>query len=188
VSRFQLRIGNRAEPAAEESRLQDRGPKTVILALHDRIVGGSLPGSGTNYDGLWSAEGLIWRVLLLNDDHTPIDFVVDVIEEVFDMDRESAMHLMLRVHNEGVAECGIYPYEIAKVKAAQVMDFAREHTRHSHGVLVLASHYTAKRSSSIHLTHSQKLLTASGPLVKDSRLLSASASSRHGASLAIGQG
>jgi ATP-dependent Clp protease adaptor protein ClpS len=68
-----------------------------------------------------------WSVLLLNDDHTPMDFVVDVIEEVFDIDFESAKHLMLRVHNEGAAECGIYPYEVAKAKATQVADFAREH-------------------------------------------------------------
>jgi ATP-dependent Clp protease adaptor protein ClpS len=78
----------------------------------------------TDYD---SAEGSTWSVLLLNDDHTPMDFVVDVIERVFDIDLESARQLMLRVHNEGTAECGIYPYEIAKAKAAQVADFAREH-------------------------------------------------------------
>ena len=66
-------------------------------------------------------------VLLLNDDQTPMDFVVDVIETVFDIDFESAEHLMLRVHNEGAAECGIYPYEQAKAKATQVADLAREH-------------------------------------------------------------
>jgi hypothetical protein len=63
---------------------------------------------------LGSSEGSTWSVLLLNDDYTPMDFVVDVIERFFDMDRESARHLMLRVHNEGTAECGIYPYEMAK--------------------------------------------------------------------------
>jgi ATP-dependent Clp protease adaptor protein ClpS len=74
-----------------------------------------------------STEGSTWSVSLLNDDHTPMDFVVDVIEKVFDIDLESARHLMLRVHNEGAAECGIYPYEVAKAKATQVADFAREH-------------------------------------------------------------
>jgi ATP-dependent Clp protease adaptor protein ClpS len=78
----------------------------------------------TDYD---STEGSRWSVSLLNDDHTPMDFVVDVIEKVFDIDLESARHLMLRVHNEGSAECGIYPYEVAKAKATQVGDFAREH-------------------------------------------------------------
>jgi ATP-dependent Clp protease adaptor protein ClpS len=74
-----------------------------------------------------SAEGSTWSVSLLNDDHTPMDFVVEVIEKVFDIELESARHLMLRVHNEGAAECGIYPYEVAKAKAMQVADFAREH-------------------------------------------------------------
>ena len=68
-----------------------------------------------------------WSVFLLKDDITPMDFVVDVIEQVFDMDPESARHLMLRVHNEGTAECGAFSQEIAKAKAAQVMDLAREH-------------------------------------------------------------
>jgi ATP-dependent Clp protease adaptor protein ClpS len=66
-------------------------------------------------------------VLLLNDDYTPMEFVVGAIERFFDMDRESARHLMLRVHSEGIAECGIYPYEMAKAKATQVVEFARKH-------------------------------------------------------------
>jgi ATP-dependent Clp protease adaptor protein ClpS len=74
-----------------------------------------------------SSEDSTWSVLLLNDDHTPMDFVVDAIEEFFEMDRESAMRLMLRVHNEGTAECGTYSHEIAKAKATQVIAFAREH-------------------------------------------------------------
>ena len=76
---------------------------------------------------LSSSEDSTWSVLLLNDDHTPMDFVVDAIEEFFDMDRKTAMRLMLRVHNEGIAECGTYSYEIAKAKATQVVAFAREH-------------------------------------------------------------
>ena len=76
---------------------------------------------------LGSPEDSTWSVLLLNDDHTPMDFVVDAIEKFFDMDIESARRLMLRVHNEGIAECGTYREEIAKAKAAQVTAFAREH-------------------------------------------------------------
>jgi ATP-dependent Clp protease adaptor protein ClpS len=53
-----------------------------------------------------SAEDSTWSVSLLNDDHTPMDFVVDVIEKVFDIDLESARHLMLRVHNEGLPSAG----------------------------------------------------------------------------------
>jgi ATP-dependent Clp protease adaptor protein ClpS len=76
---------------------------------------------------LSSSEDSTWSVLLLNDDYTPMDFVVDAIEEFFDMDRKTAMRLMLRVHNEGIAECGTYSYEIAKAKATQVVAFAHEH-------------------------------------------------------------
>jgi ATP-dependent Clp protease adaptor protein ClpS len=74
-----------------------------------------------------AAEDKKWSVLLLNDDTTPMDFVVDVIKQVFDIDLERARHLMLRVHNEGAVECGAYSQETAKAKAAQVMDLARVH-------------------------------------------------------------
>ena len=66
------------------------------------------------------AEDAKWSVLLLNDDNTPMDFVVDVIEQVFEIDLESARRLMLRVHNEGSVECGAYSQEMAKAKANQV--------------------------------------------------------------------
>jgi ATP-dependent Clp protease adaptor protein ClpS len=74
-----------------------------------------------------SSEDSTWSVLILNDDYTPMEFVVDAIERFFDMDRESAMPLMLRIHNEGIAECGTYSHEIAKAKAALVVALAREH-------------------------------------------------------------
>jgi len=76
---------------------------------------------------LGSSEDSTWSVLILNDDYTPMEFVVSAVEQFFDMDHESAMHLMLRVHNEGIAECGTYSHEIAKAKATQVVAFAREH-------------------------------------------------------------
>jgi ATP-dependent Clp protease adaptor protein ClpS len=67
------------------------------------------------------------NLVLLNDDVTPMDFVVDVIKRVFGMDLESARYLMLRVHNEGRAGCGAYSQEMAHARAARVMDLAREH-------------------------------------------------------------
>lgn len=76
---------------------------------------------------LGSSEGSTWSVLILNDDYTPMEFVVNAIEQFFDMDHESAMHLMLRIHNEGIAECGAYSHETATAKATQVVAFAREH-------------------------------------------------------------
>ena len=71
-----------------------------------------------------AAEDRIWSVLILNDDITPMDFVVDVIEPIFDMDLESTRRLMLRGHNEGTDECGTYSHKIAKAKAMQMVAFA----------------------------------------------------------------
>src|SRR5690606_4899261 len=67
----------------------------------------------------------LYRVLLLNDDYTPMEFVVLILEEVFNKSREDAMRIMLHVHNQGVGECGVYPYEVAETKVTQVMDAAR---------------------------------------------------------------
>lgn len=69
----------------------------------------------------------LYRVLLLNDDYTPMEFVVHVLERFFNKDREGATRVMLHVHHHGVGECGIYTYEIAETKVTQVMDFARKH-------------------------------------------------------------
>ncbi|MDQ0468322.1 ATP-dependent Clp protease adaptor protein ClpS [Labrys wisconsinensis] len=69
----------------------------------------------------------VYRVLLLNDDYTPMDFVVEVLERFFNKDREEATHIMLHVHHNGVGECGVYTYEVAETKVTQVMDFARKH-------------------------------------------------------------
>jgi ATP-dependent Clp protease adaptor protein ClpS len=69
----------------------------------------------------------LYRVLLLNDDYTPMEFVVHVLERFFNKDREGATRIMLHVHHHGVGECGIYTYEVAETKVTQVMDFARKH-------------------------------------------------------------
>jgi ATP-dependent Clp protease adaptor protein ClpS len=69
----------------------------------------------------------LYRVLLLNDDYTPMEFVVHVLERFFNKDRETATRIMLHVHQHGVGECGIFTYEVAETKVTQVMDFARKH-------------------------------------------------------------
>ncbi len=69
----------------------------------------------------------LYRVLILNDDYTPMEFVVHVLERFFQKDREAATRIMLHVHNHGVGECGVYTFEVAETKVAQVMDFARQH-------------------------------------------------------------
>ncbi|CTQ68665.1 ATP-dependent Clp protease adapter protein ClpS [Roseibium alexandrii] len=69
----------------------------------------------------------LYRVLLLNDDYTPMEFVIHVVESFFQKNREEATRIMLHVHHHGVGECGIYTYEVAETKVTQVMDFARRH-------------------------------------------------------------
>lgn len=69
----------------------------------------------------------LYRVLLLNDDYTPMEFVVHVLQRFFNKSIEDATRIMLLVHQNGVGECGIYTYEIAETKVNLVMDFARKH-------------------------------------------------------------
>ncbi len=69
----------------------------------------------------------MYKVMLLNDDYTPMDFVVEVLEKFFAMNREKATHVMLTVHVHGKAVCGIYTRDIAETKAAQVNEYSREH-------------------------------------------------------------
>ncbi len=68
----------------------------------------------------------LYRVLLLNDDYTPMEFVIRVLETFFSMNRERATLVMLKVHNEGVGLAGLYPKDIAETKVRQVIDHARE--------------------------------------------------------------
>ena len=68
----------------------------------------------------------MFKVLMLNDDYTPMEFVVMCLKRFFGMDLEAATRVMLHVHQKGVGVCGIFPYEIAETKVNQVMDFARQ--------------------------------------------------------------
>jgi len=69
----------------------------------------------------------LFKVLLLNDDYTPMDFVVLVLQKFFSLSREQATRIMLKVHREGVGVCGVYPKDIAASKVEQVSAYAREH-------------------------------------------------------------
>ena len=69
----------------------------------------------------------LYKVLLLNDDFTPMDFVIVVLQKFFGMSREQATLIMLMVHNEGKGICGVYPYDLAATKVEQVSAFARQH-------------------------------------------------------------
>jgi len=67
-----------------------------------------------------------YKVLMLNDDYTPMEFVVMCLKRFFRMDLEQATRVMLHVHQKGVGVCGVFPYEVAETKVNQVMDFAKE--------------------------------------------------------------
>ena len=69
----------------------------------------------------------MYKVLLLNDDYTPMEFVVYVLEQYFNKSREDATRIMLHVHQHGVGVCGVFTYEVAETKVAQVVDTARRH-------------------------------------------------------------
>ena len=69
----------------------------------------------------------LYRVVLLNDDFTPMDFVVDILESIFGMERTRATQVMLEVHTKGKGICGVYNFEIAETKVAQVMGIAKQH-------------------------------------------------------------
>ena len=69
----------------------------------------------------------MYKVLLLNDDFTPMEFVVHVLQRFFKMSIEDATRVMLHVHQRGVGVCGIFTYEVAETKVSQVMDFAKQH-------------------------------------------------------------
>lgn len=68
----------------------------------------------------------MYKVLMLNDDYTPMEFVVHVLERFFGKSREEATRIMLHVHQKGVGVCGVYTYEVAETKVTQVMDLARQ--------------------------------------------------------------
>jgi len=72
-------------------------------------------------------EPSMYKVFLLNDDFTPMEFVVTLLERLFGMDREKATRVMLQVHSNGKGICGVYTYEIAETKVAQVSEYAQQH-------------------------------------------------------------
>ncbi len=69
----------------------------------------------------------LYKVLLLNDDYTPMEFVVHVLERFFNKNRTEAEKIMWHVHQKGIGICGVFTYEVAETKVAQVMDFSRQH-------------------------------------------------------------
>jgi ATP-dependent Clp protease adaptor protein ClpS len=101
----------------------------LVMAREPRAPGGS-DGTGTaviTKTKPATKRPPLYRVLLLNDDYTPMEFVIEVLERFFNKGREEATHIMLHVHHNGVGECGVYTYEVAETKVTQVMDVSRKH-------------------------------------------------------------
>jgi ATP-dependent Clp protease adapter protein ClpS len=98
------------------------------IAKGDRLLHGSADAQGPDPEPVPDTPpGRLAVVRLLNDNYTPMEFVVHVLERVFDQDREMATRIMLEIHQEGAGTCGIYPYDAAAAKVAEVLDFARAH-------------------------------------------------------------
>ena len=106
------------------------GAGSPRLARAPKVVDGGGQGPGTaviTKPKTRTKKPSLYRVLLLNDDYTPMEFVVHVLERFFNKSREDATRIMLHVHHNGVGECGVFTYEIAETKVTNVMDFARKH-------------------------------------------------------------
>jgi ATP-dependent Clp protease adaptor protein ClpS len=107
-------------------------PPTVaasIVAAREPRRGNETPGSGAAVITRTRAQTKrpnMYRVLLLNDDYTPMEFVISILTSFFNKNPEEATQIMLHVHHNGVGECGVFTYEIAETKVAQVMDHARK--------------------------------------------------------------
>lgn len=107
----------------------DQRPDQRIVLSDDEKDGGG-PGSGTGVITKVkpkTKKPSMYKVLLLNDDYTPMEFVVHILERFFYKGPEEATQIMLHVHQHGVGICGVYTYEVAETKVTQVVDFARQH-------------------------------------------------------------
>ena len=108
----------------------DRTSRSAAAMAADKGVTPTRPGSAPT--AVVEAKPKVqkpslYRVLILNDDYTPMEFVVYVLERFFNKSREDATRIMLHVHQTGVGVCGVYTYEVAETKVAQVVDMARRH-------------------------------------------------------------
>lgn len=104
-------MSNSNQPDKPPIDIDDEGPATGV-AVKSRTK---------------TKKPAMYKVLLLNDDYTPMEFVVSVLEHFFGKASEEAVRIMLHVHQKGVGICGVFTYEVAETKVSHVMDFARQH-------------------------------------------------------------
>jgi ATP-dependent Clp protease adaptor protein ClpS len=117
------------------------GPTTILTPCQTQIgsalgmAGKGRPGREGGGDGRTdlvtktrpkTKKPSLYKVLLLNDDYTPMEFVVHVLEKYFSKTRDEASRIMMHVHQKGVGVCGVFTYEVAETKVTQVMDFAKQ--------------------------------------------------------------
>lgn len=114
------------DPAAAPARLAGVWGPRLADENNDDGGGGTSTGVITKTKPKTKKPSL-YKVLLLNDDYTPMDFVVHVLEQFFGKGREDATRIMLHVHQHGVGICGVYTYEVAETKVTNVIEFARRH-------------------------------------------------------------
>lgn len=110
MERFRAVSQNQNRPRMGDERSADKDDGRVGISVQTRAV---------------VKRPSMYRVLLLNDDYTPMEFVVHVLEHIFNKSHEEATEIMLKVHHRGVGVCGVFTFEVAETKAGQVMDLAR---------------------------------------------------------------
>ncbi len=110
-ARMQTRAQARMDESDDDANGNDGGPSTGVVVR-------SKPKA---------KKPSMYKVIMLNDDYTPMEFVVMILERFFNKNHEEASHIMLHVHQKGVGVCGVYTYEISETKVTQVMDLARQH-------------------------------------------------------------
>jgi ATP-dependent Clp protease adaptor protein ClpS len=104
-----------------------RGQGKATMSDNDKRGTGDAPNTGVVVKTRpKTRKPAMYKVLMLNDDYTPMEFVVHVLERFFQKSREEATRIMLHVHRRGVGVCGVYTYEVAETKVTQVMDLARQ--------------------------------------------------------------
>jgi ATP-dependent Clp protease adaptor protein ClpS len=128
--------GQRIKVTGQPTMSKEPGASSRTKPSIEVTLAGRVGGAGSNNgDGSGTAivtkikpqtkKPSLYRVLLLNDDYTPMEFVIHVLQRFFNKNQEDATQIMLHVHQNGVGECGVFTYEIAETKVTQVMDFAR---------------------------------------------------------------
>ena len=99
-----------------------------FMSGHDNDIDDSEGGTGVaTQTRTKTKKPSMYRVLMLNDDYTPMEFVVDILQRFFHKNSDEAVQIMLHVHQKGVGICGIYPYDVAETKVMQTIDHARKH-------------------------------------------------------------